>query len=85
METMKVEMYTQENCKYCDKAKEYLNSRNIPFTEKYLDKDISREDFKRDIQSTTPAIFINDILIGGYDDLVFLAYIDNRFIMDYNV
>jgi len=70
---MKVEMYTQDNCKFCDKAKDYFKSRNIPYTEKYLGVDISKEDFKKTIQATTPAIFINDVLIGGHDDLIMLS------------
>lgn len=37
----KVKMYKTTTCPYCKMESEYLNSKNIPFEEIYVDKDPS--------------------------------------------
>jgi glutaredoxin len=69
----KIEIYSKPYCIYCDKAKFLLESLNLPYQEydvlvdetKYEEL-MSRATIKI---KTLPQIFINDVLVGGYDDL----------------
>ena len=67
----KIEIYTTSYCGYCDKAKNLLKSKNIDFTEIELKTQEDRINLveKANGRKTVPQIFINDKLIGGYDDL----------------
>ena len=67
----KIEIYTTSYCGYCDKAKNLLRSKNIDFTEIELKTQEDRINLveKANGRKTVPQIFINDKLIGGYDDL----------------
>ncbi len=67
----KIEIYTTSYCGYCDKAKNLLRSKNINFTEIELKTQEDRINLveKANGRKTVPQIFINDKLIGGYDDL----------------
>tara|TARA_B000000557_G_scaffold194274_1_gene159713 strand:+ start:432 stop:662 length:231 start_codon:yes stop_codon:yes gene_type:complete len=68
----KVEIYSKSNCSYCVMAMNFFDSKGIPY-EVYSadDPDIFDEMLKRNPQArTVPQIFIDDILIGGYTDLV---------------
>ena len=58
---LNVKIVTLDTCGWCIKAKELLNSYNIPFCESAPD-----ENFKF---KTVPQIWIDDIHIGGYEDL----------------
>jgi len=68
----KVEIYTKIYCGFCYRAKHLLESKGVEFTE----YDISLGGEKRAEMlarrpgaSTVPQIFINDVAIGGSDDL----------------
>ena len=68
----KVEIYTWQSCPFCNRAKSLLNKKNINFIEYKIDGDdearekmTSRANGRRSL----PQIFINDIGIGGCDDL----------------
>ena len=68
----KVEIYSKSNCSYCVMAMNFFDSKGIPY-EVYSadDPDIFDEMLKRNPQArTVPQIFIDDMLIGGYTDLV---------------
>ena len=68
----KVEIYSKSNCSYCVMAMNFFDSKGITY-EVYSadDPDIFDEMLKRSPQArTVPQIFIDDILIGGYTDLV---------------
>ena len=68
----KVEIYSKSNCSYCVMAMNFFDSKGISY-EVYSadDPDIFDEMLKRNPQArTVPQIFIDDILIGGYTDLV---------------
>tara|TARA_B100001758_G_C17929555_1_gene362727 strand:- start:310 stop:540 length:231 start_codon:yes stop_codon:yes gene_type:complete len=68
----KVEIYSKSNCSYCVMAMNFFDSKGIAY-EVYNadDPDIFDEMLKRNPQArTVPQIFIDDILIGGYTDLV---------------
>ena len=68
----KVEIYSKSNCSYCVMAMNFFDSKSITY-EVYSadDPDIFDEMLKRNPQArTVPQIFIDDISIGGYTDLV---------------
>ena len=68
-------IYGKEFCKYCTKAKEYLNEKNINYT--YIDLD-NEEDLHDELKEqynikTIPIIFFEQdekIFVGGYVDLL---------------
>lgn len=72
-----IEIYGKNNCNYCNKAKHYLDVRNIEYTYKELDKDFTREVMldKFPTAKTYPQVRINNQIIGTYDQMV--AYIEN--------
>ncbi len=68
----KIEIYTKDYCPYCTAAKELLKSKGVTYEEKdvienlnFLDEMLARSEGRK----TVPQIFINDKLIGGFDDL----------------
>jgi len=68
-------MYTKLYCGYCHRAKRLLESKGVEFTE----YDITLGGEKRQEMlvrnpdaSTVPQIFIDDIAVGGSDDLAAL-------------
>ena len=68
----KVEIYSKSNCSYCVMAMNFFDSKGITY-EVYSadDPDIFNEILKRNPKArTVPQIYIDDILIGGYTDLV---------------
>ncbi len=70
---MKVEIYTKNNCIWCDRAKLLLDSKDIEFKEIDLSDDQKRDKFYNSIGKnvkTVPQIYIDDLRIGGYQDLV---------------
>ena len=68
----KVEIYSKSNCSYCVMAMNFLDSKGISYKVYSADDpDIFDEMLKRNPKArTVPQIFIDDILIGGYTDLV---------------
>ena len=69
----KVEMYTTAICPYCVAAKNLLRSKGLDYIELRVDSDaeqratmMQRSGGKRSV----PQIFVNDVHVGGYDDLV---------------
>ena len=75
MAAVKVEIYTKMFCGYCHRAKRLLDSKHVD----YLEYDITMDGEKRDEMRarapgamTVPQIFIDDVAIGGSDDLAAL-------------
>ena len=68
----KIQMYTSANCAYCVAAKNLLKSKGLDYEEIRVDLDASRREemLVRAQRRTVPQIFVNDRLVGGYDDLV---------------
>jgi glutaredoxin len=68
---MLVEIYTKEDCPYCQLAKTALASKNIQFTEQKLYKDFTREHIleKFPTAKTFPIIVLDGFYIGGYNQL----------------
>jgi len=72
----KVVIYSSENCSYCQRAKQFLTQKGVPYTEIRVDLDPhKREEMlaRSNGRRTVPQIFINDQHIGGCDDLLALA------------
>ena len=70
---MKVEIYTKNNCIWCDRAKLLLDSKDIDFKEIDLSDDQKREKFYNSIGEnvkTVPQMYVDDLRIGGYQDLI---------------
>ena len=68
----KIEIYSGVGCPYCDRAKELLTRKGAS----YVEYDIRRDSSKREEMDartkgakTIPQIFIDDKLIGGFDNL----------------
>lgn len=71
----KIEIYTTMICPYCIRAKRLLDSENLAYEEidVSLSRDVRSAMTKRaDGRTSVPQIFINDIHIGGSDDLAIL-------------
>lgn len=69
---MKIEIWSKENCSYCDQAKRWFARKGFEFVEyKIGHNGITREMLLERVPSarTVPQIFINEQLIGGWDDL----------------
>lgn len=64
-------IYTTNTCPYCTMAKNLLQEKQIPYTEIRVDLDEAEREIMiaRSGRRTVPQIFIDDVSIGGYDDL----------------
>jgi glutaredoxin 3 len=68
----KVEVYTTSYCPFCTRAKALLNRKGVEFDEIDVtdDPDLREKMVKRaGGRRTVPEIFINDHIVGGYDEL----------------
>ncbi len=75
MSSPRIEIYTTMLCPYCHMAKKLLQSKQLEFEE--IDVTANREERQRmskraEGRRTVPQIFINDMAIGGCDDLTAL-------------
>ncbi|MDB2668434.1 glutaredoxin 3 [Alphaproteobacteria bacterium] len=68
----KIEIYTTKTCPFCHAAKELLDEKNIS----YIETDVGADPALRAAMKTrasnrnsVPQIFIDDVHIGGCDDL----------------
>lgn len=72
MEQLKFEVYGKEWCAYCERAKQLLESKNVAYNYKDVEKS---EDHRSEMLSrnpsarTVPQIFVDNEPIGGYDNL----------------
>lgn len=68
----KVDVYTTTFCPYCVRAKSLLKSKGVQFTEiDVTDDDALRQKMVEMSggRRTVPEIFINDKIVGGFDEL----------------
>jgi len=68
----KVEVYTTNYCPFCTRAKALLDRKGVRFDEIDVtdDPDLREKMVERaGGRRTVPEIFINDRIVGGYDDL----------------
>ena len=71
---MKIQIYSKPNCVYCTKAKGLMDKLNLPYEEKMFGKDFKTpeelfEAVGKQVR-TMPQIKIDDVLIGGYNQLI---------------
>ena len=66
------EIYLTSNCRNCDKTKQMLDDIQLPYSEIFIDQDYrdAIDMVNKSGQKTVPQVFINNILIGGYDDML---------------
>lgn len=65
---MKLQVYTKDDCSYCDKVKELLRYRGYFFTEvKLSDDTLRREFYEQHKVNSVPQVFADGELVGGYD------------------
>ena len=71
----KVEIYTKAYCPYCTHALALLKSKSAEYNEIKIDGDMAMRSTMIERSNggyTVPQIFINDVLVGGCDELVAL-------------
>jgi len=75
-----VTVYSTPTCPWCDRAKQYLTSRNVPFVVKDVSTDYNAamEMVRRSGQQGVPVITTDEEVIVGFDQ-VRLARIADRF------
>lgn len=67
-----VTIYSKDYCPYCDRAKEFFDSRGMA----YKEIDVSRDEKayaelrNKTHHMTVPQIFIGEKFVGGYTDLI---------------
>jgi glutaredoxin 3 len=75
MTAPQIDIYTDMLCSYCALAKRLLKAKNISFHEIDVTSDSNaRAEMRKRAEGrrTVPQIFIDDMHIGGYDDLYLL-------------
>jgi glutaredoxin 3 len=75
--TAKVEIYTKFACPYCVRAKHLLDNKGVAYTEYDVTMGGARREemvSRAPNARTVPQIFINDMAIGGSDELRELDY-----------
>lgn len=71
-----VVIYTKRTCGFCYRAKDLLDSKEIPYEEVAIDTSSSLRQKMIELSGnyTVPQIFINDYPIGGCNELYTLEY-----------
>jgi glutaredoxin 3 len=70
-----IEIYTKAYCPYCVHALALLDSKSVEYSEIKIDGDMDKRNLmieRANGSYTVPQIFINDVHIGGCDQLVAL-------------
>lgn len=66
-------IYSRDNCPWCVRAKELLQSKNIPFKELKLGVDYDKEELRSKMggiaRLTVPQIFNGEDYVGNYEGL----------------
>ena len=72
---MKVEIYSKSNCPFCEKAKKWFKDHGYEYIEHRLDNEEERLAFYQKVPNarSVPQIFIDDKLIGTYDQFMEVA------------
>lgn len=68
----KVLIYSKKLCPYCVQAKEFFRQKNVAFQEIDLTDNFEElEKLKKKTgHMTVPQIFVDDVFVGGYTDLI---------------
>ena len=70
----RVKMYSTRFCPYCIRARMLLDSKQVAYTDIAVDADpqLRREMMELSGRRTVPQIWIDELHVGGYDDLALL-------------
>lgn len=70
----KVTLYSTAICPYCVAAKNFLKSKGVGWEEIRIDTDPDARDamVARARRTSVPQIFVGDVHVGGYDDMMAL-------------
>lgn len=69
----KITIYSSMTCNYCFAAKNFFRKKKLDFSEIVIDGD---ENLKKKLikitngKTTVPQIFFDEVLVGGYDQLM---------------
>lgn len=76
----KVELFTTSWCPYCEKARKYLGSRGIRYTEYDIEKDQVAARRKRELGSTkgVPFAVINGKKVQGFSEQAYARALDGK-------
>ena len=68
---MKAIVWSKYQCPYCEQAKQLLAKRGIDYEERKIGDGWTKEDLLEAVPTarTVPQIFIDDELIGGFNEL----------------
>ena len=79
-------VHSLNNCVFCDKAKDLLKDKNLIFEEILYNKGTDTDSIMNLVEQTNwssfPQIFVNDVFIGGYDQLVEYEFDDGSMYFD---
>jgi glutaredoxin len=66
-------LYTKNDCKDCDKAREFLKSKDIPFTENNMDNDKTSAARRKEFDDTedVPFAIINKSQVYGFSETIY--------------
>jgi len=69
-----ITIYSTAICPYCVAAKNFLKSKGREWTEVRIDLDPAERDrmVARARRTSVPQIFVGDVHVGGYDDMMAL-------------
>ncbi len=75
---MLYEIYTKDDCPYCQMAKAALQSINVSFSEQKLHRDFTREQIREKfpMAKTFPIIVLDGFVLGGYTE--FKEHLDQQ-------
>ena len=63
-----VVVFSSNTCGYCTMAKDYLNDKNVAFTEKNVSTDVeARKELMKQGFMGVPVIYVDDQVIQGFD------------------
>jgi glutaredoxin 3 len=68
----KITIYSKPHCPYCVRAKELLDRKKVEYLEIDLIKNMDKREemIVRSGRATVPQIFIGELHIGGFTDLI---------------
>lgn len=72
-EVYNVTYYSKEGCTFCLKTEEYLSKLELEVDQRKVGEGYTVDDYKMAVPSyhnTYPAIFVDGVFIGGYEDLI---------------
>ena len=64
-------IWSRPNCIWCDRAKDLLTQKSIPYLEKVVGVGATKEQLLEAVPGahTVPQIFMDGVLVGGFQEL----------------